>query len=333
MNNTNTVSIIIPMFNAEKYVDRCLLSLLNQTYKDLEILVIDDNSTDNSVEIVKAFQERDSRIVLLKNSAKGVSAARNLGIKIAKGKWLMFCDVDDWMENDAVNTFVSHASEKNVDLVIGGYVRDYYQNDILEYTSKTGISVMLSGGAESFTIDFLYTFRCGHVLVQSPWAKLYKSSIVRELMLKFNEAMICYEDFEFNLKYMMQVKQYCFLNCQSYHYIKSIGENSILKRKKDDLVDEIYAVYNALNKLFDKYKNDSFEDEMRRWLLEAYRVPIIKLMSLNNKKDKIIVLNHLANNEGFIDISSLSRAYRIIRKLIKIKQYSMVLFLVKHHFL
>ena len=92
------VSIIIPVYNASKYLYRCLDSILNQTFRDFELILINDGSTDNSLEILREYETKDSRIIVIDKPNEGVSAARNQGIEIAKGEYIMFCDSDDYVE-------------------------------------------------------------------------------------------------------------------------------------------------------------------------------------------------------------------------------------------
>ena len=96
------ISVIIPIYNMEKYLDRCINSITEQSYKNIEILLINDGSTDNSLKICKKFQKEDERIKFFSMNHQGVSIARNLGIEKAKGKYIMFIDSDDWIEKDTI---------------------------------------------------------------------------------------------------------------------------------------------------------------------------------------------------------------------------------------
>ena len=105
------ISIIIPVYNAASYLDKCIESILHQKYKDFELLLINDGSTDNSGDICDAFALKDNRISVFHQQNQGVSAARNLGIEQAKGEWLQFIDSDDWIENDFLLNNVSRISQ------------------------------------------------------------------------------------------------------------------------------------------------------------------------------------------------------------------------------
>lgn len=117
----NKVSIIIPVYNAELYLKRCIDSCINQTYKNIEIILINDGSKDNSEKIIKTYQ--DERIVYIHKENSGVSATRNIGLKIATGKYIMFADADDWYELDAVEQMVNAIEKENCDAIRSNYNR------------------------------------------------------------------------------------------------------------------------------------------------------------------------------------------------------------------
>ena len=117
------VSIIVPVYNAEKTIDRCVSSILNQSYKDFELLLMNDGSTDRSGSLCDAYEERDSRVHVLHKENTGVSDTRNQGIAMARGEYLQFADSDDWLAPDAVAGFVRAATEHQCDMVIADFYR------------------------------------------------------------------------------------------------------------------------------------------------------------------------------------------------------------------
>lgn len=143
------VSIIVPVFNSEKYIEKCLKSLLAQTYKDLEILVIDDGSKDNSSDVVRQLQLDDQRIKLICQENQGVSSARNKGIEMSKGQYIVFVDSDDYVESNYVETLLDLYEEERGDVAISNYVInhdviDVQDQDVVEkFDSKTAIINML----------------------------------------------------------------------------------------------------------------------------------------------------------------------------------------------
>ena len=118
------ISVIIPIYNSEKYLSKCISSVLEQTYKDLELILVDDGSTDNSLNICNDFAERDSRIVVVHQKNAGVSAARNNGLKNAKGDFITFVDSDDYVENDWLELLFKAITEKNAEVAVCGIKLD-----------------------------------------------------------------------------------------------------------------------------------------------------------------------------------------------------------------
>lgn len=119
------VSIIVPIYNVEKYLNRCLDSLVNQTFKDIEIIALNNGSTDSSLDILKDYASNDNRITIIDNENLGVSKARNIGIDKASGKYIVFVDSDDWIDTNMIEVLYSNITKNNCDLVMCTYVREF----------------------------------------------------------------------------------------------------------------------------------------------------------------------------------------------------------------
>lgn len=162
------ISIIIPVYNSEKYISRCLDSIFAQTFSDFEIIVIDDGSRDHSYDVVKEY--KDQRIRLYRQKNQGIAKTRNRGIELVKGKYLTFVDNDDFLDPDYLQRFYDAIISTNADLVIGGFRRTNCQ--------KTLYSFKISSG------DFAkYT-------IIAPWAKLYRTSFIHKHHLEFLDSPI-----------------------------------------------------------------------------------------------------------------------------------------------
>lgn len=116
----NGISVIVPVYKSEKYLDRCVQSILNQTYQDFELILVDDGSPDNSPLLCDKWAENDSRVYVIHKENGGASSARNAGLKIAKGNWIAFADSDDWLDRTALKTLYDLANQYNVPMAIGG---------------------------------------------------------------------------------------------------------------------------------------------------------------------------------------------------------------------
>lgn len=275
--NTNNplVSIIVPIYNIEKYIGKCVDSICKQTYKNIEVILVDDGSVDNSGKICDEYAVADSRIIVLHKENGGLSQARNSGIDIAAGKYIMFVDGDDWIDSVTVEKAVAASEEKDADLTMWNYYREYLKKSIpriifgsVERTfSEADIKVLrrrIIGpiGDELKNPSELYTF-------STAWGKLYKKEIIDNHSLAFVDHSLIgsSEDILFNIQFFAFAKKAVYLNDVFYHYRKD-NESSITNK------------YN--HAAWDKRKN-------------LYRV--IEKNILNNDLDERIALsNHIALN-------------------------------------
>ena len=119
----NKITIIVPVYNSENYIRRCVDSVLRQSFEDFELLLINDGSTDGSLKILREYEKSDKRIRVINQENMGVAKTRNKGIKLASGKYIMFIDNDDYIENDYINKYYNSIKDTDYDIVIGGYKR------------------------------------------------------------------------------------------------------------------------------------------------------------------------------------------------------------------
>lgn len=203
------ISVIIPVYNVEKYVIPCLESVKNQTFKEFEAIIVNDGSTDNSLDIVNDYISKNSikNFFVISQKNQGLSASRNHGMDIAKGEWLFFLDADDWVENNALELLVESAEKYNSDLVIGGYqaVDDVIGKTELwsNYPYEYGKIPEEFNGLHSFGF-------C--------WGRLFKRKIVEDNILRFEERVAYAEDNAWQLDYNRFVKTYSCVNDVVYNY-------------------------------------------------------------------------------------------------------------------
>lgn len=217
------VSIIIPVYNCEEYLENCIKSLLNQTLTEIEFVFINDGSTDNSLEILKYYEKNDNRIKLINQKNSGVSRARNIGLKYCSGEYIGFVDSDDFIEKDMYQNMYECASEKNLDFVICNYIKHIIKKDkdILQYCEFKPLK---------FNKDDIKQYTFEHFIIQQDngfnWNKLYKRSLIEENNLKFNESLTINEDLLFNLEYLEKVTYVGYVEKYNYNYM--IRENSAM---------------------------------------------------------------------------------------------------------
>lgn len=195
------VSIIVPVFNAEKHLNRCVDSILSQAMTDFELLLIDDGSKDESGRICDEYAAKDARVRAFHKPNGGVSSARNLGLDNAIGKWVTFCDADDVVLPSWLSNFLDNACS-SVDYVIQGFVTDkaMFESEDVEFTNRRTFSFSFEGPMKEGLLMMNNNSMLGYV-----WCKLYKRSIIEKFNVSFNESYNYQEDLVFNLTYL----QYC----------------------------------------------------------------------------------------------------------------------------
>lgn len=225
----NKISIIIPVYNSQNSIGRCLDSVCAQTYKNIEIIIIDDGSEDNTLKLCLERKEKDERIKVYHQSNSGVSAARNLGIKKSSGKYLQFVDADDEVQDDMCEKLVSMQLEKDADLVICGYTQ-IYKKEMREVLPKE----MHVERLEDFAEFFSYYLK--EYLLHTPWNKLYKKSVVEEY---FDETYSSGEDFLFNIEFLRRCNRIAGIREALYIYYYEPGNGRFRKSKMELLWQEV----------------------------------------------------------------------------------------------
>ena len=256
------VSIIVPIYNAEQYLRRCVDSILNQEYTDFELLLVNDGSTDASGDICEEYGDRDSRVIVIQKENTGVSDSRNRALDRARGKYLQFLDSDDWITPDATRLFVRAAEEYGCDMVISDFYRvvgerlstkgDIEEEGVL--TREEFAAHMMENPA-----DFYYG-----VL----WNKLYRRDIVEEHNLRMDTDINWCEDFMFNLEYIRYAKVFYALHAPIYYDVKrkgSLASQGINISKTVKMKLNVFEYYNNF------YKHVLEEEDYEKNRLQVYR--------------------------------------------------------------
>ena len=261
------VSIIIPIYNAENTIEKCISSILKQTYKDYELLLIDDGSTDNSLKVIKKYSKYKN-IRILNQENHGVAYTRNRGIKEATGDYIMFIDNDDFIDSDYIEKHITIISKENSDIVISGYRRINVENKVLH--------------EEKLRDTYWSRF-----IIMAPWAKIFR----RDFLLKNNIEFLSYgigEDVYFNLLIYSFKPKITILNYIGYNWFfntKSVSNTSQKGLNKN--VDILFL----LNKIIEKY--DSIDDYLSYYLIRYYIWYLLFSGRNANKKDFILEYNRI----------------------------------------
>lgn len=229
------VSIIVPVYNVESYVAMCLDSLVNQTFSDIEIICVNDGSADESLNILEHYKKLDTRIKIVNKENGGLSSARNAGMKVAEGKYILFVDSDDWISTNAIEHLYANAENNNSDLVVFDFVSDDFAKKeksvmtIMQYKDKYM--------NEPFNVDSMDSWAYKYIPV-STWSKLYKTDLIKNKVLFFEDMI--FEDVPFWAYVYSHATRITYLPIPFYYYRKN-REGSIMMNKGRSLFDVIKA--------------------------------------------------------------------------------------------
>ena len=256
------VSIIVPVYKAESFLSRCVDSILNQEYRDFELLLVDDGSPDSSGDICDSYAANDSRVRVIHQANSGVSAARNHAIEEARGTYLQFLDSDDWITPDATKLLVRSAEDFQADLVIADFYRVIgervsHKGDIDEdevISREEFAEHMMENPA-----DYYY----GVI-----WNKLYRRDLIEQHHLRMNPDISWCEDFMFNLEYIRYASRFYALKTPIYYYVKTKGSLVTQGASISNTIKMKLTVFEYYNNF---YKNILDEEEYEKNRLQVYR--------------------------------------------------------------
>ena len=251
------VSVIVPVYNTEKYVSRCLDSILGQTLGDMEIICVDDGSTDSSPAILREYAKKDSRLRVITKENQGLVAARKTGVKEASGKYIGYVDSDDWIEPEMYETLCEYAEASQADMVTSGYI---FEGNYIS-THYDGVP---EGLYEGERMDFLrengiYNLKTRDVGLRSPLCfKLFLAETFREAQLRIPDEISLYEDKLCVITYLLRCDRAYVLRKAFYHYI--IYRESMINKPDSRYLSKVNAAYQYLLTL---YEHPLFTKSMR----------------------------------------------------------------------
>lgn len=256
------VSIIIPVYNAEKTIRRCVDSVLNQEYKDTELLLVDDGSTDLSGQICDEYARKDSRVCVIHKENTGVSDTRNLALERARGIYLQFLDSDDWISPDATSLMVRAAGESGCDMVISDFYRVVGERVSHKGDIEPG-GLLTREEFAGFMMEKPADFYYGVL-----WNKLFRRALVEENGLRMDKTISWCEDFMFNLEYIRHTKTIYALHVPIYYYVKtkgSLASQGLSITKTIKMKSMVFSYYH------DFYKSVLTEEDYEKNRLSVYR--------------------------------------------------------------
>lgn len=329
------ISIIIPVYNASKYIERCLKSIIEQTYKIIEIIVVDDGSTDNSIDIAKEFLKFDNRIRIIQKKNSGVSDSRNLGIDNAQGEWICFVDSDDYIEKDYVETLYNYAIKNDVYIVYSG-IRVINGTEVTLKTNNCGTKILENDSIKDVMRSLIdnSTLEDSNIDLQVlgyPFTKLLKKSIVKDI--RFERDISIREDALFNMDVLDNAHKILFVEYAGYNYI--IHSNSAMEKFHSDYDKEVFIYLEKCKIRCERYHLGY--ESYNIAALYAYMM-WIKLFLMHKKAriDKVerakLLKNSFSNQvwyDAFYNVNEnkLKLQYKLLRKLYINKSYRGIQFL------
>lgn len=313
------ISIIMPVYNMQRLLDKSIESVIAQNYTDWELIIVDDGSTDNSYNIAKKFSENDKRIKVYKQINSGVSVARNLGLRMAMGEWCLFLDSDDCLEIGLFEK-VAQNIEEDDRLFVFCYKKEIYDNNQLcsvETTMQEGkkgqcdLIGMPDNMGDILTTTYFF----------SPFAKLYKRKIIEEKNIRFSSSCVFGEDTKFNFDYLLYVSEFKMLHEDMYLYRCEKGED---KRIKYRYRGPAFESSNLVVRTVEKYANETNKEKgdiYIGFLLGYYYKEAYCYIKTCSRQEKYKKLRDLLKNKTFrsIQLKAKGKTNYILKIFIAIK--------------
>lgn len=313
MKKETLVSIIVPIFNAERYLDKCVGSILRQTYKNIELILVDDGSKDNSGNICKKYTNLDERVLLIQGENHGVSFSRNVGIENVSGEYIAFIDADDSINEKYIERLLYNIEE--ADLSVCGYYEINSQNDIID-SNLSGERVDKVKSSQEFLRD-IFTMTYGYQ--GYIWNKLFKADIIKDNCIRFDTEIYYNEDRLFVFEYLLKCQQIYYSDEPLYYYFMNntgamaLTRNNVFNKK---MISELEAFDRMLQLL--KNKNSYIAAEI---LINAMDSTLMLLQLSNEKKIKRYKCKYLKQILKNSNISTRKKL-RFIGKSIEAKVFS-----------
>ena len=319
----NKVSIVMPVYNAQLFLDESIADILNQTEKEFELICVDDGSVDNSLEIIKKYCLMDERVKFIHQENAGGGAARNAGLKLAKGKYVLFLDSDDRFERDLLESVFEKAEELLTDvLVFGGDIIDFKSGEHREHAELLNISVLSEKSIEECMLkesdksERLFSFTNTTI-----WNKLLRREFVEENNLLFQETYVA-NALYFTMMALFEAKRIGFLNRKFVHYRCGNPKGLLTNPDKDPM-----AAYDALRLVKSKLVSNSVFEKYRKefvvYAADMIMRRFVRLKQFGNIKN----IHNMLHEQGLCELDIFSeelkgtKSQRWIKRIVEIEKY------------
>ena len=311
------VSIIVPIYNAENYIQATVKSILNQTFSDFELILVDDGSTDNSLSICQDLSKKDERIKVVHKENGGSSSAKNVGMEHASGEYIGFVDADDTIDEDYINNLYQGVSMHQADVCVGNMAFVCMKSG--EIVSRR--TVEMTGGFYEM-LDFMkfYPKYMSNAIIGSPCNKLYRRNIIDENSIKFNVNIRNNEDTHFNYEYLAKCKS-VFVSAEPfYNYINRAGVESSSTKYIENVFDIYVQTYKkAIAFLKDTNTYDSlikFQSTYFINLVIGALNSIVNKDKNSTKKEKKQKIEQICNHSDVVNALSIAKVSGFKKKII-----------------
>ncbi len=332
MNNELFFSIIIPNYNNVKYIEKCIDSVLNQTYKNFEIIIVDDGSTDESIKSLKEKYKNIENIKLIFNNHYGVSKARNTGLSIAQGQWITFLDSDDFFDKNILTEAYNKIVNNDIDFIAFNLnlideKNRKIKNDLYDNvcdSKNINVNELIESCVSIKKIGYKkYNYKYGNI--RCIGAKFYKRNIIEKNNIQFNEKLITFEDGIFNINYLNYCQNVYISSKKMYNYF--VNSFSATKFKKFNLTYK-----NTINLINYLRESSLITKEMFYNFLDESLNMLINVLIKNKKYEDVkndfkLIKNIINNNKKVIDYSNIF--FKIIYSLILKDKYYLVFIIYK----
>ncbi|WP_295235789.1 glycosyltransferase family 2 protein [Veillonella sp.] len=326
-------SIIMPIYNAEKYLERAVESILKQTYSNFELILIDDQSTDSSYQICLNLAASDSRIEVCQTTVNsGAAATRNLGLRQIKGAYVSFCDSDDYIDSDLLEIVHSYLKDNTIDCLKYGCIEEYIDNKTqATYLKEVRLKTNCYEGRDAIANQCLHMELIP--LFGYLWNGFYKAEIITQNQLLIDPKYRVNEDFDFNIRYFEYVNKLQCIDYNGYHYIKYVESDSLSSQQKADYyelhmmkIEKFLKLFNGFTNMTDAAKKELF------WLYTRFVYSTLqrsKTMGQNVKK----LLNEIKSSNLFklfmsVEFSEISNKQKVMIRLLRMNNSVLLLQMV-----
>lgn len=335
------VSIIIPVYNIEKYIERCLLSIINQSYKNIEVIIVDDGSTDKSSDIVDDYLNHNNFIVIHKENG-GLSSARNAGLKVATGEFVMFVDGDDYLMDNAIEILVKKINDE-IDVVMFPYIRVYGSKKIETHlfdkkeilfsntSVKEKIFPYLIGPSEEN--NNLSPGKMDHL--NTAWGKLYRKSLINDIRF-VDTREIGVEDGWYNIMVFSFIKGACLYTEDTWYMYEKGNTTSLLHSYKQDYCEKRWKFYKLVDDLLTEKKFTNLKQNLsNRIIMELFGIVVNEASKNNSITEASKAMHSLIDKYNYdknfanADFKNFPLVWKVFFHLCKRRKFNLLILLIR----